>query len=164
MMTSAFALVRTTRSASRSVMEGPPAGGSHLRGKALEPHEIAKALLDGELEVLPQKGPVRGALGGDAADVTASAPVAAVGAHFGDAVTVPAAPVAVAFTGAVLRANGEDRQRRDGAGGQQDDHDREQAGGFFHGISSFDDELKRVYRISCADRQIRESIADPAGA
>src|SRR5947209_2594538 len=41
-----------------SLREGLPPGPPHLFGKALEPHQVAQALLDGQLEVLPEEGPV----------------------------------------------------------------------------------------------------------
>jgi hypothetical protein len=57
-MSSTPALLRAGRSCSKSTTEGLPPGPPHLFGKALEPHQIAQALLDGQLEVLPEKGPV----------------------------------------------------------------------------------------------------------
>src|SRR5262249_7318771 len=58
MMSSTPALVRAGRSCSTSPTEGLPPSSPHLFGKALEPHQVAQPLLDGQLEVLPEKGPV----------------------------------------------------------------------------------------------------------
>src|SRR5436305_3451062 len=57
-MNSIPARLRAGRSCSKSTMEGLPPGPPHLFGKALEPHQVAQALLDGQLEVLPEEGPV----------------------------------------------------------------------------------------------------------
>src|SRR3954453_15854041 len=58
MMSSTPAWLRAGRIGSRSITEGLPPGPPHFLGKALEPHQIAQPLLDGQLEVLPEKGPV----------------------------------------------------------------------------------------------------------
>src|ERR1700681_990522 len=58
MMNSTPALLRTGRSGSRSTTEGLPPGQLHVLGKALEPHQVTQPLLDGQLEVLPEKGPI----------------------------------------------------------------------------------------------------------
>src|SRR5260221_7668908 len=58
MMSSTPTLLKAGRSCSRSTTEGMPPGSPHLLCKALEPHQIAQSLLVGQLEVLPEKGPV----------------------------------------------------------------------------------------------------------
>src|SRR5947209_16107069 len=57
-MNSTPALLRAGRSCSKSTMEGLPPGPPHLFGKALQPHQVAQAFLDRQLEVFPEKGPV----------------------------------------------------------------------------------------------------------